>query len=327
MVNKDDIAIILTVRTGSERLPNKALADVAGKPLTQWIIERLSQVGKVILATTTDRSDMALLDLAHTCNIPAYAGPVDDVVSRMEGARRLFAPKAKYVMRGLGDCPFMATELIEYATNVMEKYSSECFVWMLAPSCWPVYGAREFPYSINAWKRINTYATVREHVDVHFHQHRNQYDIIYHEPPSPAYFRPYRLEVDWQEDLDLVQAVASGPGMLAPLKDIIAFLDANQDVALLNHDRVERTGPSTYTYQEKRKWMNSMAGKPVLDWNGRLWTPPSTSAYPVFCRSEQCHIGFAHNGVLYTNDAEIRGDAYVHCGCGSGLVWKGIIKR
>ncbi len=322
MVDKSSIAIILTVRTGSERLPNKALADVAGKPLVQWVIERLGQVGNVILATTTAPSDLPLITLANNCGIPAFAGSKDDVVSRMENARAMFAPRARFVMRGLGDCPFMATELIQYAVNVLDSKHADAMVWLLAPSCWPVYGAREFPYSINGWNILNKQSIAREHPDMHFHQHRELYNIIYHEAPADGYFRPYRLEVDWPEDLELIRAIANGPGMLAPLRDIIQFLDKNPSIACLNHDRIERTGPSTYTYQEKRKWASNMAGKPVLDWDGTIWTPPSNKAYPIFCRSERCHVGFGYNGILYARNAEIRGSAYVKCNCGAGLVWR-----
>lgn len=317
-----DTTLILTVRMGSERLPGKAVAEVMGKPLTYWIIERLKPYGQVVLATTTQAADDELVEVARMAEVPCYRGAVDDVIGRMEGARSRYAPQAEFVMRALGDCPFLHGKFVERAARVMQQTYSEFFQWHTAPSCHPVYGAREFPYQVEAWKRVVERAKVREHVDNYFFTHRHEFCTVYHEPPPNIYFRPYRLEVDWPDDLELVRAIAEQVGMLAPLPQVITFLDEHKEVSNLNCMRVERTGLLvSYDYETQRDWMRAMEGKAVVGWNDLVWYPPSSKGLPVFCMSGQCLVGFALNGVLYTKNARMRGDAFVDCPCGAGRIW------
>lgn len=319
-MNKD-LCIVLTVRMESERLPGKAMADVCGHPLTYWIIRRLQQIGQVVVATTTSRADTPLIDLACQCGVPSYQGETNDVVGRMESAYRACYPEAKYIMRGLGDCPFMAGELISRMTQVMGRSKAEAFQWALAPHCAPVYGAREFPYSRAGWARVHHHSETREHVDAFYHTHREQFYTILHAPPQPVYFRPYRLEVDWQEDLDLVREIARGVGMLAPLPDVIDFLDRHPEIANLNHGRIERTGLTCYSHEQQQAWTQAMFGRPVVDWQDKLWNPPSDHAAPVWCASGRCLVGYTQSGVIYTRAGKIRGEAYLECQCGAGLRW------
>ena len=57
------IAVIIQARMGSSRLPNKVMKEVLGKPLIDYLLERVSIVEKVdqiILATTTKPEDDSL---------------------------------------------------------------------------------------------------------------------------------------------------------------------------------------------------------------------------------------------------------------------------
>lgn len=320
---RTDLAIILTARVGSTRLPAKALADVNDKPLLYWIMRRLSAIGNVVLATTTNREDGVLLALAEAAGVPCYRGPVDDVITRMDNALNLHYPRAKYVLRGLGDCPFMAGELIERACQVMHLQRAEAFAWALPPTTWPVYGAREFPYTRTAWERIVKNSTSREHVDEYYHNHRAEFATVYHEPPKNVYFRPYRLEVDWPEDLAVIRGIAANLSMLTPLTGIIKYLDSADAVAKLNHSRVEQTGPTCYTYEVQRSWFRNLEGQPIVGWDGQLWRAPNGKGQPVFCKAGQCLLGVAENKILFSKVARIKGDAYLNCQCGAGLHWVG----
>ncbi len=320
------IAIVLTARMNSERLPGKALADVAGKPLVEWIIERLRPVGTVILATAEDHNDYQLLDLAVRVGIPFVTTPQDDVVTKMNNAVEQHCPNAKYVLRAMGDCPFIAPEHILRAVQCMERYSKEAFAWALAPYSWPVYGAREFPYARKAWDRLNKLSTERQHVDMHFHNNRALYKVLYHEPPASVYFRPYRLEVDWPEDLEMVRRVADGISMLSPIANVVRYLDAHEDIAAINRERVERTGPTRYSRDTQRTWIRQMQGQPIATWHGNMWYPPSSKSEPVFCGSGQCFMGFAERGVLHTQHGMIEGRARLLCECGQGKDWNAPIR-
>ena len=42
----DQVAAILQARTGSSRLPGKVLADLAGRPMLTFLVERLRRCGE-----------------------------------------------------------------------------------------------------------------------------------------------------------------------------------------------------------------------------------------------------------------------------------------
>jgi len=314
----DRLAIILTVRLGSARLPNKALADVAGKPLLEWIIKRVQPAGDIILATTDQVDDQPLVELGKRVGIPTYTGARDDVIGRMDKALNKYCPTADYVLRGLGDMPFLATELVARAVKTLSTFDGDAFCWHLAPYCWPV--SREFPYSRSAWSKIVARSKEREHVDSYFHKHRGNFKVLFHEAPQSVYFRPYRLEVDWAEDLELVRSIGYRVGMMASLPSIIHYLDSDTKVAHTNKNRVEQTGPTCYTYEEQREWTKHMTGRPVIGWNDDVWVPPSPRAQVVFCASGECFLGFAEGGILHTKVGQVQ-SGRLDCGCGSGLVW------
>jgi len=257
-------------------------------------------------------------------DVPVYRGTTGQVVGDMHAAMLQYYPQAKLILRGMGDCPFMATELIELAAQKLLSEQKDAFVWALPPWIWPVYGAREFPYSREGWERIVARTTEQVHVDTYFHTHRGEFNILYHEPPPSKYFRPYRLEVDWPEDLAMVRALAKKVPPLVTVPTVLKALDDNPQIARLNHARVERTGPSCYTYEQQRAWMNEMRGQPIYGWDKTLWTPPSEKAEPIFCEGGICLLGYGDHGTLHRlNGDMIRGDARVSCACGAGKRWHG----
>jgi spore coat polysaccharide biosynthesis protein SpsF len=320
---QNDLAIILTARLSSERLPGKALLPVAGKPLISWIAERLSQVGRVILATSDGVEDQPLIDWADDEGYPWYAGDKDDVVSRMHHALLEHAPNAQFVMRGLGDMAFPSVEMLSHAVTTMRAFESDIRLFALAPYAEAdiVYGSRESPFSRQGWECVYRNSQTREHVDQFFHEHRDLFKPVYHEAPPSVYFRNYRLEVDWQNDLDMVKGVADEIGMLADVPTIIRFLDEHPEIAKLNHDRVERTGLTTYDYATQRVWMKQLQGQRIVTWSGQVLCPPTDNAQTVFCKSGRHFLGYGVEGTLHLpNGTQIR-NGYIKCDC-SVLAWQ-----
>jgi 3-deoxy-manno-octulosonate cytidylyltransferase (CMP-KDO synthetase) len=57
-VSRDQVVAIIPARYASSRFPGKAIVDLAGKPMIQWVYERTSQaagVGRVLVATDDER--------------------------------------------------------------------------------------------------------------------------------------------------------------------------------------------------------------------------------------------------------------------------------
>ena len=59
----EQVTVILQARTSSSRLPGKVVANLAGRPLLAFLVERLKRckaVNRIILATTESEADNQL---------------------------------------------------------------------------------------------------------------------------------------------------------------------------------------------------------------------------------------------------------------------------
>lgn len=334
-----DFLAIITVQLASERLPNKALAPVAGKPLLQWLIERVSHPltglgARVVVATPAAPVNDPVQALCEELKVPCYRRASDrDVVGEMDAIVQELGPK--FLMRVLGDSPFLATEVPRRAVHCLRRFPDrDLFLYFLPAWCFPIYGSREFPVTRRAWDWIarNARGEEREHVDLWPNRHRDQFNILYHEGPSNWYYAHpdrIRLEVDWEEDLEMVRAVAEqGPGMLAPLigrDGILPWLQANEWACKNAKLRREKTGPTmSYTDKDHKQWFRLMQKADfVLTWENEQLRPPPGRAVQKFCDSGQCLLGWGVDGVLKTpNGGTILHAPRLGCACGAGGSWK-----
>lgn len=80
-----NIACIIA-RTESKRLPQKALLDINGLKMIEYIIQKVKRaklIDEIYLCTTTEKSDKVLLELAEKNGIKSYAGSLNSVIDRM----------------------------------------------------------------------------------------------------------------------------------------------------------------------------------------------------------------------------------------------------
>jgi len=111
VVQKRKTGIILQARMGSSRLPGKVLKPLAGKPMIQWIIERLKICQKVdilILATSTLEEDQLLVNLAEELGVSVFRGSETDVLDRYYKCALTY--HLDDIIRATGDNPFVDPE-------------------------------------------------------------------------------------------------------------------------------------------------------------------------------------------------------------------------
>ena len=129
----DQVAVILQARSGSSRLPGKVLADLAGRPMLAFLVERLkrcSAVDRVILATTDSPKDDALAELGEILGLTVCRGSQNDVLSRYALAAE--QTDASVLVRITGDCPFVDPGLLGEMINEFSgqdiDYFSNCLI-------------------------------------------------------------------------------------------------------------------------------------------------------------------------------------------------------
>ena len=121
--------VVIPARYQSSRLPGKVLADIAGKPMIQWVVEKaqLSGASKVIVATDNDEVEQV---------VNGFGGEVCKTrADHQSGTERLAEVMETYgfsddeiIVNVQGDEPFIPPENIaQVADNLANQHKSESF--------------------------------------------------------------------------------------------------------------------------------------------------------------------------------------------------------
>jgi spore coat polysaccharide biosynthesis protein SpsF len=108
------VALAIQARLGSTRLKEKVLLDINGKPMIDHIIKQaraVSAVSEILLTTSDSPLDQKLVTHFKNQGRRSFAGPVDDIVGRLNGVVNV--AEADYLIRIWGDCVFICPDVIE----------------------------------------------------------------------------------------------------------------------------------------------------------------------------------------------------------------------
>ncbi|MFT7402621.1 MAG: molybdopterin-guanine dinucleotide biosynthesis protein A [Hydrogenophaga sp.] len=106
--------IIVQARMTSTRLPGKVLLPLGGEPMLTRLVQRLRRVrcaDAIVIATTTNASDDAIVALCEHLGVASHRGSEHDVLSRYAEAAALH--QADVVVRVTSDCPLIDPALID----------------------------------------------------------------------------------------------------------------------------------------------------------------------------------------------------------------------
>jgi spore coat polysaccharide biosynthesis protein SpsF len=191
----------------SIRLPGKVLRLVLGKPLLQYQVERLQRVlegDELVIATTTNFSDLPIVDLCTTLKIPFFRGSEEDVLSRyFEAAVHC---EADIVVRITADCPIIDPKVIDKVIRFfLDHEKNYDYVSNdLQPSYPRGMDVEVFPMRVlrEAFKEANQ-RSEREHVTPFIYTRPERYrlgNVSYRKDCSN-----YRWTVDTIEDFELIE--------------------------------------------------------------------------------------------------------------------------
>ncbi|MCZ6484450.1 MAG: 3-deoxy-manno-octulosonate cytidylyltransferase [Acidobacteria bacterium] len=113
---------VIPVRFNSSRLPGKPLIEIAGKPLIQWVYERVSQVSRlaeVIVATEDERVFRRVKDFGGKALMTAS----DHLTGSDRVAEVAESVQGEVFVNIQGDEPLMAADTIEQVCSPFEGNS------------------------------------------------------------------------------------------------------------------------------------------------------------------------------------------------------------
>ncbi len=221
------ILTIVQARTTSTRLPGKVLLPLAGKPLLVRMMERVTttlNIGKVLIATTTDPEDDVIEELCMENNFEVFRGDRDDLLDRHYQAAKKY--KADVVLKIPSDCPLIDPAVInKVVTYFLDSDTKFDYVSNLHPASYPdgndveVMTIQSLEY---AWKNARR-KMEREHTTPYIWENADKFKIgnVCWEN-GIDYSMSHRWTIDYPEDYQFIKAVFE---TLYPSKGIFSIED------------------------------------------------------------------------------------------------------
>lgn len=236
--------IIVQARMSSTRLPGKILMQVLGKPLLAYLVERLRRVrlaDQIVIATTTNDSDLPVVALCEQLQLDCVRGPEHDVLARYDLAAR--AHGADLVVRVTSDCPLLDPAVVDDAIALYREGGVDYVSNALRPG-YPLGMAVEvLPADLLARAAAEASAPEeREHVTPYIYLRPARFRIG-HLAGETEYGRE-RWTVDTPEDFELVRRILEAIYPATPaftLHDVLALLDRHPDWRHINAGVPQKT--------------------------------------------------------------------------------------
>ena len=241
------IALIITARNKSSRLPNKHMLEVNGKKIIEILIERLSDNKNkypIILATTTDKSDDALEKVAKKFNIVCYRGHKLNVKGRVLAAAK--KNKIDHIIKIWGDSPLIDHKIInkalkKYLIKMPDVLTTNKIQRLPEGMDFHIYSTKSLEKSLKLSKKPEDY----EHVDQIFFKYPKKFKIIEFIPPKKNFYPSAALLIDEYNDYLFIKkllekALNVGKNFKISCEEIIKILKKNPELLQIN-SKVIRT--------------------------------------------------------------------------------------
>ncbi len=202
------IGCIIQARTGSSRLPGKAMKLLDGKhPILYYVVNQL-QLSKflddIVIATTDLKEDDIIVEFAQENGFKCFRGSEKDVLDRHYQCAKKFTFST--IVRIPSDKPLIDPQIVDEVVKVFST-SEYDYVSNFLPYTFP-YGTEVEVFSFEAlektWK-LTRLPSEREHVTPYIYNHKEEFKIF--NVTNSKDLSHLRWEVDRDEDLELVNII------------------------------------------------------------------------------------------------------------------------
>ena len=233
-------AIFITVRTGSTRLPEKALLKINERSTIELVIDRAKRSKRaqiVVLCTTDAKNDDILCEIAEKNGILFFRGSAEDKLMRWKGAAEKY--DVECFVTADGDDLLCDPELVDLAFEQFERRGADFIEGKNVPCGGFTYGIRVC--ALNKVCEIKDSAET-EMMWVYF-LNTGLFKTEELENIPEVLQRPeIRMTLDYDDDLKFFKVVfdhfADNP--FFTLRDVVKYLDENPEVIKINQYLQER---------------------------------------------------------------------------------------
>ena len=203
------VTIIIQARMGSTRLPGKVMSEISGEPMLWHLIDRVKKcrnIDQIVVATTTNKEDRVVKELAEKSGVKVYCGSESDVLDRYYQTAMLHG--ADVIVRITADCPLIDPYLIDRMVKYFEDNRDKLdYVGMGEPNPYPDgLDTEVFSFKIleKTWKEAKL-KSEREHVTPYIWKNTDLFRIG--SIPLDKDLSMLRWTVDEEKDLRFVREV------------------------------------------------------------------------------------------------------------------------
>ncbi|MGH7380760.1 MAG: cytidylyltransferase domain-containing protein [Candidatus Methylomirabilales bacterium] len=204
------VGAIVQARMNSERLPGKVLHTVRGKPMLEYLLERLDHcksLDAVVVATSTDPTDDPVARFCRQGARQCFRGSLDNVASRFKDV--LDTSKLDAFVRISGDSPLLDPKVVDRGVELFLKGDYDV-VTNVFPRSFPrgqsveVVRAGTFRRAFErAWSEDEL-----QHVTLYFYRHPEWFRILNF--GADADYSGVHLAVDTIEDMERFASLVEG---------------------------------------------------------------------------------------------------------------------
>ena len=204
-----EIYAIVQVRMTSQRFPGKALRKVEGKPLITFLLERINRcygIDKIVIATSTDKSDDPINDYCITNAVTCHRGSLNNVSERFNDIIK--ENNIEAFVRLSGDSPLIDQEIIDKAASLFRENDYDIVTNVLRRT-YPkgqsveVLGSSAFLKAFSEIKK-EKYC---EHITTYFYDNKENYKI--HNFVSSKNVGDVQLSVDTKDDMNVFEQIVA----------------------------------------------------------------------------------------------------------------------
>lgn len=229
------VAVLITARLKSTRLPKKVLKPIQGRPMLAHLLDRLRLADRpeqIIICTSPLAQDDPLAEIARQEQVACYRGHPDDVLLRLTNAAEQFG--VDIVVSCTADNPFVDPEYIDRLVDFHMVHAHDYSRSEGLP-----FGAFAYVLSHPAMVRAcELKAATDTEVWGGYFTKTGQFSWGVLQVEDPAVRWPeLRLTVDTPEDFELVSRIFEElyrPGHVFPLRDIVALCRRRPDLVAIN---------------------------------------------------------------------------------------------
>lgn len=240
---------IIEVRMTSSRLPGKPLLEACKKSMLEHLILRLQKsklLNKIVVATTTNKSDDPIVNLAKKIGVNYFCGDEDDVMKRVIGAAS--SVNTDVVVEITGDCPLIDPSLVDQAISIHKNNNAD-YVSNAHVRSYPD-GMDIQVIELKALKKsyeMTNDPLHLEHVSLHIRENPEIFSHINIVAPPELFWPELGITLDEERDYILIKEIFEHfhkeANTFFSCYDIINFLSKNKELTKINQD-VMRKGDS-----------------------------------------------------------------------------------